>query len=128
MVIDEEGHEVPLDPDEARAGREKEKDKGKAQSAPAKGKAPRDRRGRPLREPRKPSWQRAIKMGLLFVAVLFLFTSFVGSSKPSLQSRIMLAIAYGVIGIPFFYWMDSLAYRRWLKAIDRDAQEKKKPR
>lgn len=123
VVVDEEGKEVPVDPAELRAAKEKDK------PAAAKGKqhsAARDRRGRPLREPRKPSWQRAVKMGALFVIALFLFTSLVGKHKPSLMSRIALAAGYGVVGIPFFFWMDRTAYRRWERLAGRTQPPKTK--
>jgi hypothetical protein len=109
VLVDEEGHESPVDPAELRA--EKQKDKPavtREKQAP-----PRDRRGRPLREPRKPSWQRAIRMGLIFVAVLFVVTSFIGSKQPPLAARILMAVAYGAVGIPFFYFIDRATYRRW---------------
>jgi hypothetical protein len=113
VVIDEEGQEVPVEPSELRA--QKEKDKPVA----SKGKrgVPTDRRGRPLREPRKPTWQRAIRMGLFFVGVLFVVTSFVGNTPPA--AALVLAVGYGIIGIPFFYFLDRAAYRRWERATGR---------
>ena len=125
VVVDQEGHEVPVDPAELRAQKEKEKDR----PAQAKGKqqpAARDRKGRVLREPRKPSWRRSLKVGLLFVVGLFVFTSFVGSTHPALGARIGLSLGYGVLGIPFFYWMDRSTYRRWERATGRAPQREPK--
>ena len=128
VIVDETGEEVPVEPAELRAAKEKEK----PTATVAKGRQPaqaKDRRGRPIREPRVPTWQRAIKMGVLFAVVLFLFTSVVGKKKPSLVSRIGLAAAYAVIGVPFFYWMDRAAYRRWEKQMGRTpAPKKPKPK
>jgi hypothetical protein len=124
VIVDETGEEVPVDPGELRAAKEKDRPAPTA----AKGRQPaqaRDRKGRPLREPRVPTWQRAIKMGAIFAVVLFLFTSVVGKKKPSLVSRIALAAAYAVVGVPFFYWMDRAAYRRWEKATGRTPAPKK---
>ena len=121
VVVDETGNEVPVDPAELRAQKEKERDK----PAQPRGKQPpaaRDRRGRVLREPRKPSWNRAVKVGVLFIAAVFVFTSLVGKTHPPLYSRIALALAYGVVGIPFFYWMDRTTYRRWERATGRAPQ------
>ena len=124
VVVDEEGNEVPVEPAELRAQKEKEKPavQAKGKQAPAA----RDRRGRVLREPRKPSWQRSAKVGILFVAALFVFTSFVGKSHPSLASRLLLSLAYGVVGIPFFYWMDRTTYRRWERATGRASSREPK--
>lgn len=124
VVVDEEGNEVPVDPGELRA--QKEKDRPAVQSKGRQQPAARDRRGRVLREPRKPSWQRALKVGLLFIVALFVFTSFVGKSHPSLASRLLLSLAYGVIGVPFFYWMDRTTYRRWERASGRTPQAEPK--
>ena len=54
-----------------------------------------------------------------FVVGLFLFTSLVGSKKPSIAARIALAAGYGIVSVPFFYWMDRAAYRRWERVTGR---------
>ena len=124
VLVDESGNEVPVDPADLREQKEREKPK----AAHGKGKQPvaRDRRGRPLREPRKPSWRRAVTTGLAFVVILVFVTSFVGSKKPSVASRVVLAAVYGGFGIPFFYWMDRANYRRWEKATGRGDDAKKR--
>jgi ferric-dicitrate binding protein FerR (iron transport regulator) len=126
VLVDESGEEVPIDPAELRAQREtKEKERPAAAKGAAKGKqqpAPRDRRGRVIREPRKPSWRRAATMGTLFIVVLLVVTSFVGKHPPSWTQRIILAGLYGGAGIPFFYWMDRMSYRRWERAAGRAPQ------
>src|SRR5918911_4817544 len=97
VLVDEEGHELPVDPAELKPARKEKGANGKASTA-AK---PRDRRGRPLREVKPPSWQRAAKRALIFVVVLFVFTSLIGGKKkPSLASRIAISAAYGAIGVP----------------------------
>src|SRR2546430_263474 len=98
VTLDDEGHEVPLDPGEVRPERT-ERSTPKAKSGtPAK-----DRRGRAVRPANPPSWQRAGKRALIFVVALFAFTSLVGKTKPALATRIAIAAAYGAIGVPFFY-------------------------
>ncbi len=116
-MIDEEGQEVSVDPAELRAQKEKDK------PATTKGKVPVDRRGRPVREPRQPSWQRAIRMGLFFVALLFVVTSFIGNTP--IPAALVLAVGYGIIGIPFFYFLDRAAYRRWERATGRTSDSKR---
>jgi hypothetical protein len=119
VLLDEEGQEHAVDPAElkpAKAERNGTKD-GKDKSARGK-----DRRGRPIREVKPPSWRAAAKRGVLFVVALAVFLSFVGGKKQSLVAKIAIPIAYGVIGIPFFYWMDSSAYRRYLRATGRESE------
>ena len=125
VLVDESGNEVPVDPADLRGEKGKDRSKPKAGGKGKHGVA-RDRRGRPLREPRKPSWRRAIITGLVFVAVLLAVTSFVGSNQPSVASRLLLAVLYGGFGIPFFYWMDRANHRRWEKAAERAQAEKKR--
>lgn len=126
VLVDEGGNEVLVDPAELRLQKEKEREKQPKQAA-GKGKQPvaRDRRGRPLRQPRKPSWRRAIITGLAFIVILLVVTSVIGSKKPSIASRVVLAAVYGGFGIPFFYWMDRANYRRWEKATGRGQDTKK---
>jgi hypothetical protein len=114
VTIDEEGQEVPVDPAELKPARpEKSAAKGKPTQA-------KDRRGRPLRPANPPSFRRAGTRALIFVVALFAFTSLVGKTHPPLATRIAIALAYGVIGVPFFYWMDRAAYRRYLRATGRE--------
>jgi hypothetical protein len=116
VVVDQEGHEVPVDPAELRqAKKEKESQKERAKPAPAA----KDRRGRPLREVKPPSWRRALNRGLIFVVALLVFTSLVGKNKPSVFARVVIAAGYGVIGVPLFYVMDRAAYRRYLRMTGR---------
>jgi len=115
VTVDEEGQEVPVNPTELRPQRSEKTD---AKKTAAK-QQPKDRRGRPVREVNPPSWSRAAKRALIFVVALFVFTSLVGKTKPALATRILISGAYGAIGIPFFYWMDRSAYRRYLRASGR---------
>jgi hypothetical protein len=116
VTVDDEGHEVPVDPEEIKPKKERS-----PQSAGAKkGAQPTDRRGRPLRTVQPPSWRRAATRAIIFVFALFVFTSFVGKKKPTVLARVTIAVAYGAIGIPFFYWMDRASYRRYLRATGRE--------
>src|SRR5881398_1636162 len=78
VLLDADGNEVPLDPDELRAEREA-KERERATAKPARGKQqPKGRGGRALREPPQPSWQRALKRGgamgaVMLFAFIFLF-------------------------------------------------------
>jgi hypothetical protein len=113
VVVDEEGQEVPVDPAELRQSK-KEKTESKERTKPAP--TPKDRKGRPVRVAKPPSWRRAFNRAAIFVVALLVFTSLVGKNKPTVLARIVIAVGYGVIGVPLFYVMDRAAYRRYLRA------------
>jgi hypothetical protein len=116
VLLDDEGQEVPVDPADLRQAK-KEKTDQKDRSKPAP--APKDRRGRPMREVKPPSWRRAFNRAAIFVVALLVFTSLVGKNKPSIAARLVIAFGYGIIGVPLFYVMDRAAYRRYLRATGR---------
>jgi hypothetical protein len=116
VLIDEEGNEVPLDPDEARAAREerhKERSSTKVKPA-AKGRPP-----RAMKVPPEPSWNRAFKrggtMGAL-ILVLFLFVLKGGSTI----SRVAVPVFYAIAFIPLTYVVDRWSYRMYQKRIAKD--------
>ena len=130
VYVDDEGNEVEVDPDEDPAAAREARPRASANGKPAKAPvAVKDARGRTLRNAKPPSWRRAAQRAGMFVVVLFLFISLVGKHKPSLEARIGLAALYGVAAVPFFYWMDRLAYRRYEKlrsgAPSRDPKKKR---
>jgi hypothetical protein len=101
VVYDEAGNEVPVDPGELRAAKEKDAPKGKKKQ----------RGGRSARTPRvvtPPTWERALKRGGLMGGVL-LFAMVI------IKGPIVLGVIYGVMLIPFTYWMDRFAYRNYLR-------------
>src|SRR5205814_9210095 len=74
------------------------------------------RRGR--REPQAPSWNRAGKRGLLLGLVVF--AMFGLTSKGKYLSVLPLAAIYTVLFIPFTYWIDRFAYKRYLARTAAD--------
>ena len=130
VYVDVDGNEVEVDPEEEATATQAARAKPSANGKPAKTPAVvKDSRGRTVRTVRPPSWRRAAQRGGMFVVVLFLFISVVGKHKPSLEARIGLAALYGVAAVPFFYWMDRLAFRRYQKlrggAPARDPKRKR---
>ena len=102
VVYDEEGNEVPVDPAELRAARDKDAAKGK------KGK---QRGGRAPRAPRvaaPPTWERALKRGGLMGGVLLI-------AMILIKGPLILGVVYGVALIPFTYLVDRIAYRNYLR-------------
>ena len=117
VVVDDEGQEVPVDPAELRPPKPERDGKASQRGKPAQ---PKSRSGRPLRVAKPPSWRASIKRAALFVVVLAVFLSFFGGKKQSTAVKVLLPVIYGVIGIPFFYWMDRASYRRYLRAAGRE--------
>jgi hypothetical protein len=64
---------------------------------------------RPVRQPPVPSWNRALKRGGLFAIVIFVFFGL--TSKNHVAA--IIAIPYALFFIPFTYYIDRFAYRRW---------------
>ncbi|HET7127792.1 MAG TPA: hypothetical protein VFJ93_01805 [Gaiellaceae bacterium] len=111
--VDEEGNEVPIS--ELRA-QEDRTAKPKPRSA-AKG----SRGARTLREPPKPSWDRALKRGGAMGALLVVALYFVEG-----PAGIAIGLFYAVVFIPGTYWLDGLTYRRYLKRTGQVAPAAKK--
>ena len=122
VLLDADGNEVPLDPDELRAEREA-KEKERAAAKPARGKqqpAPKGRAGRVLREPPAPSWHRALKRGgtmggLMLLAFVFLF-----KDQP-LGIRLAWGVFYAAAFVPLTYWIDRTAYRTYQRRLAKNA-------
>ena len=80
------------------------------------------------REPLPPSWRRAAKRaGLLGVVILVLFVLL--NSKNGTNgyvSAVLLAVLYTALFIPFTYYVDRFAYRRWQRRTEE--QPAKPPR
>ena len=77
VLVDSDGNELPVDPEERRSEREAKVEQ-RAKAKPARGQTTRG--GKTLREPPKPSWDRALRRGgvmgaLMLLAFIFLFKS-----------------------------------------------------
>jgi hypothetical protein len=119
VLLDEEGNETPIA--EVRGEREKTKAETKPKSASAKGKT--TAKGRSLREPPVPSWNRALRRGGLMGAIVFIAFVFIlkGGSQ---TSRAAIAAIYAVAFIPLTYYVDRFAYARYQKQLARQNEKK----
>ena len=123
VLLDGDGNEIPLDPEELRAEREaKQRDRAKAKPVATKGKKQTTRASRPMREPPLPSWRRAIKRGgtmggLMLVAFIFIFKS------GALIQRIGIGVFYGLAFIPLTFWIDRTAYRTYQRRLAKAAEK-----
>ena len=127
VLLDEEGNEVPLDPEELRAEREaKQLERAQANAGRGKRKQKqqpaRGARKRPLREPPLPSWRRAVRRGGTMGALMLLAFLFVLKSGP-LPQRIGIGVFYGLAFIPLTYWIDRTAYRTYQRRLAKAAEK-----
>ena len=109
VYVDGEGNEVEPEP--------AQDDKpAKGRQAAVKGKPqPKGRSGRrPAREIKPPSWTRVSKRALLFAPLLYVALS-LGKHTPPLATRLAISVGYTALFIPMFFWIDRLAYRRYLR-------------
>ncbi len=111
--VDEEGREVDVDPAELAKPRVDAKRNGTARATktPAR---PRDAKGRPLRVIPPPSWQRVLKRGAIFLPLMFVVISLT-NKHASVAGRVLVALAYAILLIPFMYLMDRTTYRAYLR-------------
>jgi hypothetical protein len=109
VYVDEDGNELPYEPAD-------DEQQEKARPSAAKGKAqPKSRSGRPLREIKPPSWRRVIRRALLFAPLLYVALS-LGKHAPPIATRLAIAVGYTALFVPMFFWIDRLAYRRYLRS------------
>ena len=106
VYLDGEGNELDEVPEELEQPK-KERTNG---SKPSAGKrtqpVPRGRRQPPV-----PSWNRALKRGAMLGAVVLVLFSF--GAKGHIVSVIPLALLYTALFVPFTFYIDRFAYKRW---------------
>jgi hypothetical protein len=115
VYVDDEGNEIDPPPEELEAAERSQEDRrnGKAVATkPAKGKT-QQRGGRTVRVPQPPSWQRASRRALLLGAVVFVLFYSTNRGGNKLYGSLGLAVLYTALFIPFTYWIDRFAYRRY---------------
>jgi hypothetical protein len=108
VYVDEEGHEVEVDEDDLPIAR-KDKDRAKTTG----------RGGRPVRQVPPPTWGRVGKRVLIFAPLMFVLFSVTNKGVP-VASRIVFTLGYTALFVPFLYWIDRLAYRRYLRQTGRE--------
>jgi hypothetical protein len=105
--IDAEGNESEEPPDDAPA-------KASRDTKPQQ-KRPQPRSSRATREPLPPSWRRAGKRAVLLGVVIFVLFALLTAKhgKSGYVSALLLAVLYTALFVPFTYYVDRFAYRRW---------------
>ncbi len=115
VLVDAEGNELPVDPEERRSEREAKVEQ-RAKAKPARGQT--SRRGKTLREPPKPSWDRALRRGGVMGALMLLAFIFLFKSAP-LGIRLAWGLFYAAAFVPLTYFVDRTAYRTYLRRLER---------
>ena len=107
--VDGEGNELEEPPDDAPASGAAPRD------AKSQQKRPQQRSSRAGRTPLAPSWRRAAKRAGLLGVVIFVLFAILGSKngKHNYASALLLAVLYTALFVPFTYYVDRFAYRRW---------------
>jgi hypothetical protein len=109
VYLDADGNELEELPEELEQPK-KERTNGSKPAAASSGKRSQPQaRGR--RQPPPPSWRRAFKRGALLGAVVLALFSL--SAKGGIVKVIPLALLYTLLFVPFTYYIDRFAYRRW---------------
>jgi hypothetical protein len=106
VYVDEDGNELPYEPAD-------DEQQEKAKPAAARGKT--RQKGRPVREVKPPSWRRVVRRAILFAPLLFVALS-LGKHAPAIATRLAIAVGYTALFVPMFFWIDRLAYRRYLRS------------
>jgi hypothetical protein len=107
VYVDAEGNELDEPPPELVEAEQKKKER--PTDVKAAGQKQPQRRN--AREPQPPSWNRALKRGLLLGGVVF--AMFALTAKGKYASVLPLAVLYTLLFIPFTYVIDRFAYRRY---------------
>lgn len=114
VYVDEEGHELEVDPDEVddRSSRRN----GKRDT---KRPAQKSRQGRPVRPVSPPSWRRVGKRALLFGPLIFVAFSAINSGQP-IAGRLAVSAIYTAFFMPLMYLMDRAMYRSYLRRTGKE--------
>ena len=113
VYLDGEGNEV--EPDEADLP-------SKAATTPARASTSTKRststpsKSRLIREPKPPSWSRAIRRGAIFMPILVVIVLLTNRNQSPLTIA-PVAIVFTALVIPFGYFTDHLAYRGYQKRL-----------
>ena len=120
--VDADGNELEEAPEETAPTPQK------SNGAKPKGKAAPQRGGRAVREPPRPSWQRAAKRSLILGVVIFAFFYLAGSKgHHNLGSALLISLLYTALFVPFSFMIDRFAHNRWQRRTDQQGQ-KQQPR
>ena len=120
VLVDAEGNEIPVDPEERRSERDAKDKQRAAKPKPARRAS---RGGRTIRQPPQPSWDRALRRGGVMGALMLLAFIFLFKSAP-LGIRLAWGVFYAAAFVPLTYFVDRTAYRTYLRRLERADSKK----
>src|SRR5215211_1018230 len=106
VYVDDEGHEVEIDPAEIE---ERRNGKAKRPERAAAG-------GRTVQP---PSWNRVGRRALIFAPLMFATVYLLGRNSLSTAQILIQTLVLLAIFLPFSYFMDSLMYRAYQRRLNR---------
>ena len=112
MYLDSEGNEV--EPDEVETNKAPKAPTRSASSSKRSSSSP--SKSRLFREPKPPSWSRAIRRGAIFMPILIAVVLITNRNQSAL-SIAPVAIVFTGLVIPFGYFTDHLAWRAYQKRL-----------
>jgi hypothetical protein len=121
VLVDGDGNEVPVDPEERRSEREAKSTQRAASAKPARGQS--SRAGRTGRQAPEPSWERALRRGGVMGGLMLLAFIFLFKSAP-LPIRLAWGVFYAAAFVPLTYFVDRTAYRAQLRRAERNSAKK----
>ena len=110
VYVDAEGNELEEPPEDSEEVRRQRPERRNGAQPSAKKRSPAPARGG-RRTPPEPSWNRAVKRGGVLGIVVFILFSL--TAKGNVLNVLPLALLYTLLFIPFTYYIDRFAYRRW---------------
>jgi hypothetical protein len=114
VYVDAEGNELDEAPPELLEQEQKKERTNGAKAAKQPAKSSGGRGQRPTRVPPKPSWNRAFKRAAMLGAVVFaLFALSAGKAHNRYLAGLIPAVVYTALFVPFTYYIDRFAYRRY---------------
>jgi hypothetical protein len=124
VYVDDAGREIEPPPDEPKPERTEAKANAQSKAKPAAGKGgAATKGGRTPRKVQPPSWNRALKRGLIWGAVLTVLLAFgLGSKTSNVAARILPGVLYTILFIPMVYFIDTMSYRAYVKRTGDTSQ------
>jgi hypothetical protein len=121
VYLDSEGNEV--EPDEVEPSKTA-KDTARSTTSTSKRSSTSSSKSRVVREPKPPSWPRAIRRGAIFMPILIAVVVFTNRKQTTPVGLVLVVIVFTGLVIPFGYFTDHLAWRAYQKRVDRKSPGK----
>jgi hypothetical protein len=123
VYIDDAGREIEPPPGEPKPDRAEARADAQSKAKPAAGKSGGSTRsGRAPRKVQPPSWNRAIKRGVIWGALLTVLFVVMGGKSGTTLSRVVLGVLYVALFIPMVYFIDTMSYRAYVKRTGDTSQ------